>query len=121
MMISRTGKSLALLGALGFLWAQTPDATFMGTRRRHCAFQNVIKPAFPVIPGLRGAWAAHSPIDAFILQDLRAKQLEPSLPLDRPSLIRRVTYDLTGLPPTPAEVDAFLRAKSAGAYETVVD
>ena len=59
-----------------------------------------------------GAARRATDIDAFILDGLRSKQLTPSKPLDRGQLIRRVTYDLTGLPPTPAEVDAFLKDKS---------
>src|SRR5262249_20879220 len=57
----------------------------------------------------------------FLLAALRAKQLSPSAPLDRAQLLRRVTYDLTGLPPTPAELDAFLADRSPDAYEKVVD
>jgi hypothetical protein len=64
---------------------------------------------------------AANPIDAFIQDGLQKKGLTPSKPLDRTALIRRVTYDLTGLPPTPAEVEAFLKDKSADAYEKVVD
>lgn len=64
---------------------------------------------------------AGNPIDAFILQTLRAKQLEPSKPLDRAQLLRRVTYDLTGLPPTPGELDSFLKDQARDAYEKVVD
>ncbi len=95
------------------MWAQAfnPD-TFVGARGRYWAFQQVARPAVPA-PG--------NPIDAFILDGLQKKQLNPSKPLDRASLIRRVTYDLTGLPPAPAEVEAFLKDKSADAYERVVE
>ena len=60
-------------------------------------------------------------IDKFILSRLESEGLEPSPEADRVSLIRRATIDLTGLPPTPAEVDAFLADQSADAYEQVVD
>ena len=66
------------------------------------------------------AWAVTA-IDAFIAQKLEAKGLAPSPAADRITLLRRVTFDLTGLPPTPAEVDAFLADKSTNAYEKVVD
>ncbi len=117
MRINRAGKLLAVLGALGIIWAQSKEETFIGARGRYWAFQKVVRPEVPSIPD---AWV-HNPIDAFVLQSLRAKQLEPSVPLDRAQLIRRVTYDLTGLPPTPEEVEAFLRDKSPAAYEAVVD
>jgi hypothetical protein len=62
-----------------------------------------------------------NPIDAFVLARLRREGLRPSPEADRATLIRRVTLDLTGLPPTPAEVDAFLADRSPDAYEKVVD
>jgi hypothetical protein len=98
--------------ALGVLWAGTQEDAFIGARGRYWAFQKVVRPAVP---------AAGNPIDAFILQELRRKQLEPSKPLDRAQLLRRVTFDLIGLPPTPAELDAFLKDSSRDAYEKVVD
>jgi uncharacterized protein DUF1553/uncharacterized protein DUF1549/concanavalin A-like lectin/glucanase superfamily protein/cytochrome c len=62
-----------------------------------------------------------NPIDNFVLAHLEHEGLSPSPEADRERLIRRVTLDLTGLPPTPAEIDAFLNDTSPGAYETVVD
>ena len=62
-----------------------------------------------------------NPIDAFVLARLEREGLQPSPEADKPTLLRRVTLDLTGLPPTPAEVDAFLADKSPNAYEKVVD
>jgi hypothetical protein len=62
-----------------------------------------------------------SPIDAFILAKLEAKQLKPAAAADRRALIRRATFDLTGLPPTPAEIDAFLADRSPDAFARVVD
>ena len=60
-------------------------------------------------------------VDTFILSRLERQGLRPTAVADRRSLIRRVTYDLTGLPPTPTNVDAFVADRSAGAYEKVVD
>ena len=69
---------------------------------------------------VRRDWV-RNPIDAFILAALEAKGLSPAPEADRRTLIRRVTFDLTGLPPTPEEIDAFLKDESPDAYEKVVD
>jgi hypothetical protein len=69
---------------------------------------------------LNQSWA-RGPVDAFILARLEREGLTPSPEAPGTTLIRRVTLDLTGLPPTPAEVDAFLADDSPGAYERVVD
>jgi len=66
------------------------------------------------------AWSKN-PIDAFILARLERETLKPSPQADKPVLLRRVTFDLTGLPPTPAEIDAFLKDRSPDAYEKAVD
>jgi hypothetical protein len=68
----------------------------------------------------RAGWVVN-PIDSFVLAQLESRRLKPSPGADRRTLIRRVTYDLTGLLPTPLEVDGFLKDKAANAYEKVVD
>jgi len=73
------------------------------------------------VPAVRAAAWVANPVDAFVLAKLEAKGLRPAPPADRRTLIRRVTFDLTGLPPTPAEIDAFLADESATAYETVIE
>jgi hypothetical protein len=65
-------------------------------------------------------WPVH-PVDAFVLARLEAHGLRPAAPADRLTLLRRVTFGLTGLPPTPEEVDAFLADTRPDAYERVVD
>ena len=65
-------------------------------------------------------WSRNS-IDAFVLAELKKHELSPVADADRRTLIRRATFDLTGLPPTPGEIDAFLRDESENAFETVVD
>jgi hypothetical protein len=82
--------------------------------KAHWAF---IPPTRPAVPAI----ATANPIDAFVLAKLREHGLTPSPEADKVTLIRRVTLDLTGLPPTPAEVDAFLKDTSPQAFEKVVD
>jgi hypothetical protein len=78
-------------------------------------------PARPDLPPVKNKAWARNDIDAFVLARLGAEGLSPSPEAAKETLIRRVTLDLTGLPPTPAEVDAFLGDTSADAYEKVVD
>lgn len=85
--------------------------------RVHWAY---VAPVRPPVPRLPGVGAIH-PIDAFVRARLIKEGLKPSLPASKETLIRRVTLDLTGLPPTLAEVDAFLADRSPNAYEKVVD
>ena len=74
----------------------------------------------PPSPADPSHWS-RNPVDAFILDKLKANGLTPSPEADRVSLIRRATFDLTGLPPTPEEVDAFANDRSLDAYEKLVD
>ncbi|MFI4877079.1 MAG: PSD1 and planctomycete cytochrome C domain-containing protein [Blastopirellula sp. JB062] len=83
--------------------------------RQYWAFQPIQRPPLPQIEG------APNPIDAFTLQHLKEKGLTPNAPADKRTLIRRATYDLTGLPPTPSEIDAFLADETPSAFERVVD
>jgi Protein of unknown function (DUF1553)/Protein of unknown function (DUF1549)/Planctomycete cytochrome C len=85
----------------------------------HWSFVAPVKATPPSI-GNRPS-AIGNPIDAFILAKLAERKLTPNPEASREALIRRVTFDLIGLPPTPAEVDAFLADKSPNAYEKVVD
>ncbi len=84
----------------------------------HWAFVKPVRPPLPVVK--RGDWV-HNPIDRFVLARLESKGLAPNDAADKPTLLRRVTFDLTGLPPTLQEIDAFLADDSADAYEKVVD
>jgi hypothetical protein len=80
-----------------------------------------IAPKRPKIPETKNHQWARNPIDGFILSRLEKEGLTPADEADRPALIRRVTYDLTGLPPTPEEAQSFITDQSANAYEKVVD
>ncbi len=92
-----------------------PDE-FAGTpkdSKPHWSLMPLVKPS---VPG-----GAANPIDAFILAKLKEQHLAPSPAADRPTLIRRLYFDLTGLPPTPGEVEAFVGNNDPKAYERLVD
>jgi mono/diheme cytochrome c family protein len=72
-------------------------------------------------PAVKNSAWVQSPIDAFILRGLEEQGLSPAPPADKVAVLRRAYYDLTGLPPTPEEVDRFLADSSPDAYEKVVD
>lgn len=92
--------------------------TFTQRQRDFWSFQKIKEQAAP--PVRDRAWARNA-IDEFVLAKLEAKNLRPSPHADRITLLRRATFDLTGLPPTPEEVDAFLADRSPDAFEKVVD
>ncbi|MHB1558626.1 MAG: PSD1 and planctomycete cytochrome C domain-containing protein [Isosphaeraceae bacterium] len=78
------------------------------------------RPSVPTVPEALVRWC-RTPIDRFVAAKLAEKGLRPSREADRRTLIRRVTFDLTGLPPTPAEIAAFWADRAPGAYERLVD
>ena len=86
----------------------------LAAQQPHWSLRPITSP--PVPP----AKMAH-PIDAFIGQRLKEAQLEPSAPADRRTLIRRLHFDLHGLPPTPEDVEAFVNDPDPKAYEKLVD
>ncbi len=86
--------------------------------KQHWAF---VKPVRPALPAVHLKTWPQNDIDYFVLAKLEKEGLKPSPEADRATLIRRVSLDLTGIPPTPAEVDAFLADHSPNAYEKVVD
>ncbi|MDX2041196.1 MAG: DUF1549 domain-containing protein [Acidobacteriota bacterium] len=86
--------------------------------QQHWSFISPVRPALPKVKN--SAWPKNA-IDNFVLARLEAEGLSPSPEADRATLIRRVALDLTGLPPSPKEVDEFLADKSPNAYEKVVD
>jgi Protein of unknown function (DUF1553)/Protein of unknown function (DUF1549)/Planctomycete cytochrome C len=90
-----------------------PDPASMIRSSRHWAFEPVVAHQPPTV--------AANPIDAFLEVDRRAKGLTPVAPADKRTLIRRATYDLLGLPPSPEEVEAFLLDDSPRAFEVVVE
>jgi cytochrome c553 len=95
-----------------------PKPAYEKLKKEHWAWQPLTDPKPPAVHN--AAWPRDD-VDRFILAQLEAKGLTPVADADRVALVRRVTFDLTGLPPTPAEIDAFLADDSAGAYEKLVD
>ncbi len=79
------------------------------------------QPLRPELPGVADTNWPKTPIDNFILAKLTQAKLKPSSPADKRTLVRRATYDLIGLPPTQAEIDAFVNDPAPSAFEKVVD
>ncbi len=115
-----SAREIALLRAWidqGLKWDDQllPAATDEPT---HWAFRPVMSPA---VPAVRNAAWVRNPIDAFIAARHETKGLTPAPEASRRVLIRRLSFDLTGLPPTPAEVEAFVADRAPDAYERLVD
>ncbi len=102
---------------MGAPWPAGPAAV----RKQDLPLWSLKPVAHPTPPKVKGKAWVRNPIDAFVLAKLEAKGAHPAAMADRRTLLRRVTYDLTGLPPTPEETDAFLLDKRPDAYERVVD
>jgi hypothetical protein len=98
--------------------AKSAGAVDFEKARKHWAFQPI---RFPELPTVKGKQWPQTPLDHFILAKLEEKRLSPSPRADKRTLIRRAFYDLTGLPPTAEEVNAFIADKSPDAFAKVVD
>src|SRR5579862_2798070 len=96
----------------GAIW---PDQMRGG---KHWAY---VKPARPALPAVKNQAWVRNPIDSFVLARLEKEGLAPSPEASRETLIRRLSLDLIGLPPTPAQVDAFVADSTPNAYDKVVD
>src|SRR5687767_1899178 len=90
-----------------------------GKYQKHWSFEPIVRPPVPQ-PAAAGA-AVRNPIDAFLIARLEREGLKPAAEADRNTLIRRVAFALTGLPPTPAEVEVFVNDQGPEAYERMVD
>jgi mono/diheme cytochrome c family protein len=113
---------------LGAPWPESAGATAANDARAksHWAFQPIRYPSVPEVAPLAAAGTGdlvspNNPIDAFWLAKLHAAKLAPSPPADRRTLIRRLSFDLLGLPPTPEEAEAFVADPDPRAYEQLVD
>jgi hypothetical protein len=118
---SRAFLASIMAGILLLAADSAPGDKYTATERRHWAFQPRTEPEVPAFQTAGDRHWAKSPIDAFVLAKLGKEGLRPAPAADRATWIRRVSYDLTGLPPTPAEVQAFLTDRSPQAFEKVAD
>ena len=100
----------------GARWPEEAGAQVV--EAKHWSF---VKPVRPEVPKVTDAAWVRNPIDAFVLARLEKEGIKPSPEAPKETLIRRVSLDLTGLPPTPKEIVDFLKDESPGAYERVVD
>jgi mono/diheme cytochrome c family protein len=103
-------------------WPKNPAArSFTEEEKAFWAYQPLKDVTAPQAPQIKDESWARSPIDRFILRKLEEKNLKPAPPADKPTLLRRATFDLTGLPPTEKEMRDFLADQSPNAFDKVVE
>ena len=112
-----TGKLRAWIDQ-GALW---PEATERVSSNRKTSLWSLQRVARPTVPPVRDSSWVRNPVDAFVLAKLESEHTQPSQEADKTTLIRRVSLDLIGLPPTPGEVAEFVADRSRNAYEALVD
>ncbi len=100
------------------LAAATSWENLFNNRKKWWSFQPVVKPVVPIV---NQADEAANPVDRFLIAKQQERGLSPAAAADQRALLRRLTFVLTGLPPTPEEATAFLADESDGAYEAAVD
>ncbi len=113
-------RAIALLlvtAQVQWAWVQPKEFASVNARKSFWAFQKIVRPEVPQ----SGSRWVKNPIDAFLLEAMNAQGLSPSPELAKAALIRRVTLDVTGLPPTPDEVSRFVADRAPDAYERLVD
>ena len=111
----------ALSAAIDAMKPSTAAATTDGSKSSHVAWAFTAPASVPKVPALRSGATFKNPIDAFVLAKLEDKGFAPAPPASRRALLRRVYFDLIGLPPTEAEAQAFLADEAPDAYEKLVD
>src|SRR6266513_2239331 len=96
----------------------TPWGALSADKAHFWSFKPAEKPGLPAVQNR--SWA-RNPIDLFVLAKLQEKQMHPAPEADRRTLIRRLFFDVTGLPPKPTDVELFLRDKRPDSYERLVE
>src|SRR5712691_3183812 len=119
-MLKRMAPLIALVSLALASETVAPLGTYSETDRKQWSFQKRADPTIPSFAAAADKAWVKTPVDAFILSRLRKEGLTPSQPADRATLLRRVYFDLIGLPPTPAEVADFLADKAPNAFSNVV-
>jgi hypothetical protein len=109
---------ITILLATASAWAAKPDSIDIEAGRKHWAYQPLRAPVIPEVTD--AAWPAND-IDRFILAKLESAGLQPGSDAKKITLVRRLYFDLVGLPPTPEEITRFVDDKSPKAYEDLVD
>ncbi len=115
--MNRFSVCTLMVVAVGTTWGSTALAVEPEAARKHWAFQSLDAAKVPVVPNA----PTLSAVDRFIVAELAKKRLSLSPAAERHTLIRRVTFDLTGLPPTPDEISAFVNDKDPAAFDRVLD
>ncbi|MEX2260755.1 MAG: DUF1549 and DUF1553 domain-containing protein [Bryobacteraceae bacterium] len=115
------GLAAVAVGLLVAAEATAPLGKYSAAERRHWAFQKRSNREPPAFTSAKDKEWGSTPIDAFVLARLKKAELAPSPRADRITLIRRLYFDLTGLPPTPSELAAFAADRSSDAYEKLID
>ena len=112
------GCAAAPLAGAGLVRAQAPVSRSPAAAKQHWAYVKPVRPELPAVA--RPGWV-RSPVDRFVLARLESEKLSPAAEAGKATLLRRATLDLTGLPPTPEDLDAFVADRSNDAYTRVVD
>src|SRR5688572_11570195 len=120
-MLKRFGPIVAMVSLALAADVMAPLGTYSEIERKQWSFVKRSNPAVPTFTAAADKAWVKTPVDAFILSRLRKEGLRPSPPADRTTLLRRIYFDMIGLPPTPAEVAEFVADKSPNAYSKVVD
>jgi hypothetical protein len=116
-----TGEEIAIISRWideGAAWPEGVDRVSIKDRRDHWSFKPISKPIIPEV--MQADWPRHA-LDRFILAKLEKEGLRPAREAERATWFRRVSFDLTGLPPTPEQMREFLDDRRAEAYEVAVD